>query len=237
MDTNSSEYRKLIWIREYEQRHNLPSTNTIQPSRALINFMQKYNPQDRSLALDLGSGNGRNSLYLAQQDFAKVVGVEIVPSAVQAARITAQRSGLAERVEFIEQSIGSPINLPDNSCSLIVDMMVMHSLNSQDRSVVISEIKRLLKPGGYFVYHTIAADSPAAIELIRLNPGKEPHSYTFKVENDTITEKAFTQSELVTMLSPLDSLEIERKTEFTPAFGDKFERVYYLGVARKVIQG
>lgn len=233
MNNNSLAYRKKIWQKEYQQRKNLPSSRTDFPSRALKNFLEEFKPTNKSSALDLGSGNGRNSIFLAQVGYSKVIGVEFVESAVTTSREKAKDNGLDTVCKFINQSVGEKLDLEDNSFDLIIDMMVMHSLDKDERDVEISEITRLLKPGGYFVFYTIASESEAAIDLINKNPGNEIGSYKFKVDEDWITEKTFSIEEIRKMFSKLNLVKIEPKEEFTPAFGDVFKRKYYYGVMQK----
>lgn len=232
-DIDTSDYRHKVWEKEYQNRKNLPSSKTYFPSRALKNFLEQFNPNNRLTALDLGSGNGRNSIFLSYEGYEKVVGVEFVKSIVEEAKERVKKLDLEDKITFINQSLGVPIDYPDETFDLIIDMMVMHSLTKEDREVMISEVKRLLKPNGYFIFYTIAAESEAALDLMKKMKGPEDNSYRFKVESDIVTEKAFTENELKTMFDPLELILIEAKEEFTPAFGDVFKRLYYYGVFRK----
>lgn len=219
-----------VWTKEYATRQNLPSTRSLQPSRAVRDFLETVNPQNRSAALDLGSGNGRNAFYLAEQGYKMVVGIEYVDYAVNLATFRAKEKGLEQRVSFLQDTLGTDIESPDKAFDLILDMMVMHCLTKAERDFIIKEIKRVIKPGGYFVFYTIAAESEAARKLIEANPGPEENSYRFQVEDDTVTEKAFTKDELRTMFEPLREITLEAREEFTPAFGDVYKRMYYYGV-------
>lgn len=235
MNPDSSDYKKTVWEKEYQTRKNLPSSNTYVPSRALRNFLEEFSEINKNSALDLGSGNGRNSIYLIQQGFKNVTGIEFSKIAFDQAVAKAQEENVSDKIQFINRSIGQKQDFPDQSFDLIIDMMVMHSLNKTERQILFEEIKRLLKPGGHFVFYTIASESEAAQDLIKKWRGDEPNSYRFKVDNDIITEKTFTQKELIKDLAPLKRVFIDSKEEFTPAFGDVFKRLYYYGVFRKAL--
>jgi SAM-dependent methyltransferase len=180
-----------IWEKEYKVRKNLPSTKSSHASRALTTFLLEVTNLNKSLAVDMGSGNGRNSIYLAEYGFEKVVGVELSPTAIELAYDAVSETAVQDKVEFIEQNLGSPIHLPDNSVDLIIDMMTMHSLSKEEREIYAKEVMRMLKPDGHLVFYTIAAESEEAQDLIKKSPGNELNSYTFKVEEDTVFEKAF----------------------------------------------
>ena len=230
---DTSDYRQKIWIKEYINRKNLPSTKNDKPSRVLVDFITQVSPKVKDFALDLGSGNGRNSIYLAKLGYKKVLGIEIVEEAIKNAKEKARSLNLDGKVKFINQSVASKIDAPKASFDLVIDMMVMHCLTKNDRDKMIKQVKKLIKPGGYFVFYTISTESEAAIDMIKKNPGSEETSYRFKIENDIVTEKAFAKDELISMLSPLKLVTLELKEEFMPAFGDIYKRAYYYGVFKK----
>jgi len=221
--------QKNRWEQEYSQLQNLPSSRTRKPSNALMQFLDSY-PDLKGTALDLGSGNGRNSEYLAQQGYT-VTGIEFSQTANKLAREAIEEENLEKQVTFLEQSVGEPLPFPDASFDLIIDMMVLHLLDAAEREIYRHEVIRLLKPGGFYLFYTIAADSPAAQELFQSSPGPEPHSYV--IPQTGMIEKGFTEEELVEMFVPLQHVQLEKETRFTPAFGDVYERVYYSGIFQK----
>ncbi|MFQ5493334.1 MAG: class I SAM-dependent methyltransferase [Candidatus Dojkabacteria bacterium] len=229
-------YRKQLWEKEYSSRFNLPSTKADKPSRAMRRFIDEVNPKERNRALALGSGNGRNAFFLIESGFEHILGIEFAPTAIEQAKTTAENRKLSDRVEFREQSAGDPIDAPDRSFDLIIDMMTMHALTKTDREAMAESVRRLLAPGGYFVFYTIAGlteyegEKTAFGDLVESSPGPEPGSYRFDVEGDTVTEKGFTEEEITQMFPNFELVTLEPVTEFTPAFGDVYKRVYYYGV-------
>jgi ubiquinone/menaquinone biosynthesis C-methylase UbiE len=201
------------------------------PSRVLKEFIESktYSIPDGK-ALDMGSGKGRNSIFLAQHGF-EVEGVEFASSAVKMAQETVKKENLNDKVHFIEQSVGEPLPFKDENFSLIIDMMTMHLLNAKEREMYAGEVVRLLKPNGYFVFYTILAESPAAQDLFKSSPGPEPNSYI--VPQSQMIEKTFTHNELQQMFKPLKVIKLEPRTQTTSAFGDVYERTYCYGIMTK----
>jgi len=226
--------QKDRWTEEYEKRKDIPSSRTMFPSRALKEFFGSSELKNlhTGKALDIGSGRGRNSIYMAQNGFAHVVGVEIVDYAINQARQSVNELGLQDKITFINESVGNQLPFEDQSFDLIVDMMVMHLLNPEERTNYFTEIQRLLKPGGFFVFYTIAAESKAAKELFESNPGPEEHSYI--IPQSGMVEKAFTDWELAKAFAQLKVIKLDHKIELTPAFGDVYEREYISGVMKKI---
>lgn len=216
------------WEAEYAKLEHLPSSRTMQPSRALVEFFEAH-PDVQGAALDVGAGKGRNCIYLAQNGF-EVAGVEFARTAVMEARRAVEAAGVGSKVKLLEQSAGERLPFSDASFDVIADMMMLHLLNEPERNVYRREVIRLLKPGGYFVLYTIAADSPAAQALCAASPGPEPNSYV--IPQSGMVEKGFTNNELTEMFAPLKALRLDRITEYTPAFGDEYERVYISGVMK-----
>lgn len=222
------------WQKEYEERKDLPSSQTTVPSRALREFWESEEIKNlqMNMALDIGSGLGRNSIYMAQNGFAQVVGVEIVDSAIDQAKKAVDELALQNKITFINKSVEDTLPFEDKSFDLIVDMMVMHLLDTNERAKYFAEIQRLLKPKGFFVFYTIAAESQAAKSLFESNPGPEENSYI--IPQSGMIEKAFTNDELINAFPELNVIRLDHKTQLTPAFGDVYEREYISGVMKKI---
>ncbi|MDP6514518.1 MAG: class I SAM-dependent methyltransferase [SAR202 cluster bacterium] len=125
-----AEYRRRVdrgllkWERTVVSRHMQKSTNV----------------------LNIGCGGGREAFALSDLGF-KVVGVDVVPSQIESARVTARELG--EDVEF---QLSDGVSLDFDDCSF--DSVVMWGQafgnipNAESRAFALSEIERVLKPGG-----------------------------------------------------------------------------------------
>lgn len=221
------------WNDEYSKKKDLPSSRTDHPSSSLVRFLEGHNELAPGKMLDLGSGSGRNSIHMAKLGW-EAVGIEFSDLAVDIAVENTQKQGLRDLITYLNQSVAEPIPYPDRSFDLAIDMMTMHLLDQNQRQEMIKEVIRLLKTGGYFLFHTLAAEGTEALKLINESPGDEVNSYTFKAGMHTVTEKCFTQAEIVEMLHPLEQVELESIESVTKAFGGEFTRVYLHGLFKKV---
>lgn len=106
----------------------------------------KIQPGDT--VIDLGSGAG-NDCFVARHETGpegKVIGIDFTPAMIQKARANAENHGF-NNVEFREGDIDNmPVN--DNVADVIVSNCVLNLVPSKEK--VISEIFRVLKPGGHF---------------------------------------------------------------------------------------
>jgi ubiquinone biosynthesis O-methyltransferase len=99
--------------------------------------------------LDLGCGGGFMSEALAQRG-AKVIGIDPSQPAIAIARKHAQATGLA-----IDYRVGTGEELPvaANSADIVLCVDVLEHV--RDLDAVLDEVRRVLKPGGLFLFDTI----------------------------------------------------------------------------------
>ena len=103
--------------------------------------------KDSQQVLDAGTGTGRFAIYLAQRGI-NVVAIDSSKEMVEIARKKAQQEGCQHRIHFIVSDIE---NLPfkdesfDGFCSITV------LIHFACRDYAVSELSRVLKPGGIAV--------------------------------------------------------------------------------------
>lgn len=168
-----------FWNKEYKTSEHLALSD--EPSEDLEKFCRwlerregkrRLNPL--GLALDLGSGNGRNLVFLAETYAMRGVGYDISDEAVR----LAERRAKGLPVRFEARSLAGRIELPDESVDLVLDMMTSHYLKAKERAELRSEIFRILKPGGFLFLKTFLADGDLHVRrLLREFPADEPGAY------------------------------------------------------------
>jgi len=98
--------------------------------------------------IDLGSGAG-NDCFVARHETGsegKVIGIDFTPIMIEKARNNAEKLGY-NNVEFREGDIDTmPVN--DDVADVVVSNCVLNLVPNKEK--VISEIHRVLKPGGHF---------------------------------------------------------------------------------------
>lgn len=189
-----------FWDAEYKEGGHLAMSTEV--SEDLVKFTRflerefgrKYlNPL--ASVLDLGCGNARNLMYLAQTYGVRGFGCDISSQAIAQARKASEGLPLTYGV----QSIAESVPLPDHSQTIVLDMMTSHFLNAEERVNLIKEIKRVLKPGGWVFFKTFLLDEDNhAARLLREHPADEPGSYIHPKIG--VAEHVFTEDEIIEML-------------------------------------
>lgn len=219
----------MFWNKEYRRgakRHGRESHLALstKPSADLVKFGRwlerehgrKYlNPL--ASVLDLGCGNGRNLVYLAQEYNSRGIGYDT--SSVALAQARALSAGL--NLKFIEHSIAKPLPLPDSSQTIVLDMMSSHVLSEKEREDLRIEIARVLRPGGWLFYKTFLLDEDEHAErLLREHPAGE--SGTYLHPEIGVAEHVSTEEEIINALSGNFSIyRVERSHRHTREAGGK----------------
>jgi len=114
-----------------------------------INIMlAELNISKGSKLLDIGCGNGRTSSYILNNYKARVTGIDFVPQLVAHAGSTA----ITQKEGTLDFLVGAAENMPFESCSFDCAISNEVLCHVSDKKKVFSEVARVLRPGGMFVF-------------------------------------------------------------------------------------
>lgn len=190
-----------FWDKEYSTSEHL--TMSSNPSTDLKRFMkwierefgQRY-VRTLDTVVDLGCGNARNLLYLNHEYNMKGVGYDVSEQAL----VEAKNLISDEKIVCYQRSIASPLDLPDESQALALDMMTSHFLLKNEREALISEINRVLRYDGWLFFKTFLRDEDRHAErLIKEFPAEEESSYIHP--HIGVAEHVFSENEIRSLLS------------------------------------
>ena len=125
--------------------------------------LRPLSPGER--VVDVGSGAGFDSFVAARQvgPTGHVVGVDMTAEMLTKARSTATTLG-ASNVEFRE-GLAEKLPVPDNWADVVISNGVINLC--ADKRAVLSEIHRVLRPGGHLQFADIANGKPVPEAAIR----------------------------------------------------------------------
>ena len=105
----------------------------------------------RGSVLDVGCGTGEHALYFAAEGH-DVVGVDVVPAAIERAAAKAAARQLAAPPRFIVADVlRQPEALGGRTFDTVVDMGFFHTLDDAERLAWRERLGELLVPGGSYV--------------------------------------------------------------------------------------
>ncbi|MEE2755596.1 MAG: bifunctional 2-polyprenyl-6-hydroxyphenol methylase/3-demethylubiquinol 3-O-methyltransferase UbiG [Myxococcota bacterium] len=183
--------------------------------------------------LDVGCGGGFLSTLVAKAG-AHVTGIDSAAGAIQAARNKAEQDGL-----HVDYRVGAAEKLPfgDEVFDLVICTDVL--VHVDDPRVVLTEILRVLKPGGRLFFSCINRTFLAKVVMITL-----AENLIGVVPKGTHDWKKFIKPNELESWLRKDGAKIERKTGIGPVgwkggftFGQQpFSSVMYQGIATKIFR-
>ena len=106
-------------------------------------------PLEQPRILDIGCGQGQQTLELARLGGGEVIGIDIDNAAISMLQQRIDQAGRGDRIRAIHVSLFDN-GFDDHSFDLLWEEGVLHLL---DVSRSLSECRRLLRPDGYLVMH------------------------------------------------------------------------------------
>jgi SAM-dependent methyltransferase len=103
-----------------------------------------------SHVLEVACGSGGPALFMARETGCRVTGVDLHDAGVAAANTSAEEQGLSERARFVLGDARQPLPFEDGSFDAL---LCIDSINHMyDRSRVLAEWHRVLRPGGRVLF-------------------------------------------------------------------------------------
>jgi len=137
---------KMVKIEKWFMNRPQHAKQAISRAEKLLHFV---NVKEKQNFLEVGCGNGGVSKYVAKKYLLNVTGVDIDPKQIQLAQESVDD---IPDIHFLEVDA---TNLPfqDNDFDIVLSFGVMHHISNWLDA--LREIKRVLKPKGYFIYADI----------------------------------------------------------------------------------
>ena len=98
-----------------------------------------YEELEGKIVVDFGCGEGLESIRIAQNGAARVIGVDIQEKSLATARDNARRSGVGDRCEFTTST--------DEKCDVVISLDSFEHF--ENPAAILGIMRDLLKPNGY----------------------------------------------------------------------------------------
>ena len=151
----STHETKEQWEKHYGERDRIWS------GRVNVQFADVVADLPPGRALDLGCGEGADSVWLAERGW-DVVAVDISETALDRAKDAAGTRGITDRIEFVQLDLSE--DFPSGTFDLISSQF-LHSTVYLDRSKVLANAAAALRPNGLLVIVDHGSAPPWASKL------------------------------------------------------------------------
>jgi SAM-dependent methyltransferase len=112
----------------------------------------KANLEKNMKVLDVGSGIGGPARFMADEYGCLTTGIDITSEYIRTAILLSELTGLGDRTRFVQ---GDALSLPFEDSSFDIVWTQHVQMNIEEKERFYSEIYRVLKPGGKFIYYDI----------------------------------------------------------------------------------
>lgn len=137
------------WEAVYRRKPHLFGEN---PSATVAYAAARFADGGVQRVLELGAGHGRDTLHLAGEGFT-VVALDYSATGLAVVKLAAAGAGLGSAVDLVEYDVRQPLPFPDESFdAAYAHLLLCMDLSTAEILLLVQEIRRVLIPGGLFVY-------------------------------------------------------------------------------------
>ncbi|WP_095010976.1 class I SAM-dependent methyltransferase [Tsuneonella mangrovi] len=155
-------------MREFYEKHILSRLITCACAQpGIMDLREQVVPLADGDVLEIGCGGGLNQKFYDHSKITRFAGIDPNPALLEGARSRVKAQGWDA---LIREGVGEAIPFPDSSFDTVVCTYTLCSVN--DQAQVISEMRRVLKPGGklLFLEHGSAPDPGPRKWQARIEP-------------------------------------------------------------------
>jgi SAM-dependent methyltransferase len=177
----------------------------VRPHEAMPVLVGLLKAKAPATVLDLGCGNGRHVVYLAQQGF-RVFGLDSSPEALALTREWLETEGLTADLRL--QSMTERLPYADDFFDAVISIQVIHHAGVTTIRRIVQEIRRILRRDGLVC---ITVSKPKATPRWQHVIETEPRTYLpLEGRENGLLHHQFTPDELRELFAEFDVVSLER---------------------------
>jgi ubiquinone/menaquinone biosynthesis C-methylase UbiE len=173
--------------------------------------------------LELGCGTGNDAARVAREGF------EVVASDFSTEALNEARRKYGDQVEFRSTDVSEPLPFADDSFDAVMSNVALHMFSDAVTRAAFAEVRRVLRPGGLFLFHVNSLDDrPLRAQWRGVARELEPD---WVLEQGGQTVRFFSREYLLDLLDGWTMIELEHIEIEDRETGEPFKRVWR-GVAK-----
>ena len=129
-----------------------------EPSEAAVAAADVFEAAGATTVLELGAGQGRDTLYLARRGF-QVHALDYAVEGIEAIEAKAETEGLGDRVTVGLHDVRQLLPVADAAFDASYShMLLCMALTTPELDRLVGDLRRVLRPGGHVVYTVRTTD-------------------------------------------------------------------------------
>ena len=224
--------QKQIWEQEHLGSVSLPSLGKTHPAKGVVdfsNFLKKFNLSGKRI-VDIGSGKGRNAIYLAAEGY-EVYCIDYIQTALDHTKKLAKKMNLSSHVHIINAEIDKSWPFEDNFFDLAIDCFSSIDVETKKgRLRYRDELWRTLKPGGSALIMVVSVNDEMESKFLKESPGREKNSVIWP---NGKFQKNYNERELRSFYVMFETLKLKEISKKAFKLGTAYTAKNYWMVLRK----
>ncbi|WDL98891.1 class I SAM-dependent methyltransferase [Alicyclobacillus sp. ALC3] len=148
-DLDNLNRQQLHWEQAFAKNNEMFGES---PSDAAIRAAEIFKSHSQERILELGAGQGRDTLFFARNGF-QVHVLDYTSEGTERIRQKAKEQGLSDRITVVEHDVRQPFPLPSGSFDACYSHMLYCMALTTDELVALNDhVRQVLRPGGYNIY-------------------------------------------------------------------------------------
>lgn len=231
MKSISHEEQQKIWDEEHGKPYVLKQMDSNDASSGVVKFWDFLKDKEHTSGLELGCGKGRNVIWLAQQKV-NMSGFDFSPTAIAEAKERAHAAGVGDEASFLVQDATQRWAYDDNVFDFGIDCFATTDIESKEgRAFAISEMLRVIKPGGYFLAYLLSTEDEFHKEMIQKSPADERNAFLHPTTGKF--EKTYDEQDIHDTYKDFDVVQRERVSKTAEFFGKQYACLHHWVIFQK----
>lgn len=231
MEQFSHEDQQRIWDEEHQKPNVLLQMDSANASSGVERFWTFLSDLDTQnlKGVEMGCGKGRNVIWLSQKGI-EMYGFDFSPAAISEANQRAQNVG-ATNARFKVQDATVRWDYDSDYFDFAIDCFASTDIESEaGRMAAMSELHRVLKPGGYLFAYLLSTDDEFHKEMIKKSPAVERNAFHHSTGK---FERTFDEDDIKSQYRDFKMLKSERLSKTAQFFGKDYSCKHFWLVMRK----
>jgi cyclopropane fatty-acyl-phospholipid synthase-like methyltransferase len=217
------------WEEEFGVIRAIPSSGRAQPAKALVLFAEVLGLQSPTKVLDVGAGNGRNTIYLANRG-CRVTALDFSEVALKEIRQKINDAGVSDRVAVVTHHLPDPTPFSEQSFDFVLDAYVScHFLRDDVRTGFWKDMARITRRDGRLLSVVFALEDEYYSRLLK-------NSFGDSVVCDPVNgiwKRLYSENQIKEFFLQQFQLEYFAKFEFPDrVLGETYRRVVFTSVLK-----